>query len=258
MYYYIYDTFLTDRKYDRVLASVETRLTDLGISGKIGRLTPFTNARGLIRDETRRGAKTIVAVGNDETVAKIVEGIGDEEITFGVIPVGGPNESALSLGIPEGADACDVLSRRVTQRIDLGTVNGRVFLSALPVPTGDYTMEGDGKYRISVLAPDSETVVSNLRRGSVSADDGPAQRGGDPKDGFLDALITTRAGGMFPLFRRAVAGVPSIIPLRRLSIMSESPISIFADGRKVTNSRFSIEIVPDRLKVITGRERAFA
>jgi len=240
-----------------VLASVETRLTDLGISGKIGRLTPFTNARGLIRDETKRGAKTIVAVGSDETVAKIVEGIGEEEITLGVIPVGGPNEIARSLGIPEGADACDVLSRRVTQRIDLGSVNGRFFLSDVRVPKGDYTMEGDGKYRISILAPDSETVVSNLRRGAAATDEDVPRHVGDPKDGLLDAFITTRMGRMFPMFGRGMSEAPSIIPLRRLSISSESPISILMDGRKVTSSAFSIEIVPERLKVITGRERAF-
>src|SRR5688572_24564667 len=129
MYYYLYDSFLADRKYERVLAAVETRLTDLGISGKIGRLTPFTNAKGLIRDEVRRGVQTIVVVGNDETVAKVVSGIDEAKLTLGFIPIGTPTSIARSLGIPEGAEACDVLSKRVTQKIDLGSVNGHLFLS---------------------------------------------------------------------------------------------------------------------------------
>lgn len=258
MYFYIYDTFLTDRKFDRTLASVETRLTDLGISGKIGRLTPFTNAKGLIRDETRRGAATIVAVGNDDTVAKVIEGIGDASITLGVIPIGGPNEIARSLGIPEGADACDVLSKRVTQKIDLGSVNGHLFLSQVRLPGGQFTMEGDGKYRITIVAPESETVITNLGRNSSGTDDeGGYSTIGNPKDGILDAMIVTKDGGMFQMFKKNVSNVPSIIPVKTLSITSESPISVFADGRKVTNSTISIEVIPERLKVITGRTRNF-
>lgn len=258
MYFYIYDTFLTDRKFDRTLAAIETRLTDLGISGKIGRLTPFTNAKGLIRDETRRGAATIVAVGNDDTVAKVVEGLGDASITFGVIPIGGPNEIAESLGIPEGADACDVLSKRVTQKIDLGSVNGHLFLSQVLLPSGQYTMEGDGRYRITIVAPKSETTIMNLRRGpSVLDDEGRFSMIGDPKDGFLDTMIRTKGRGLFRMFRKNASCVPSVIPMKTLSITSESPISVFVDGRKVTNSKISIEIIPERLKVITGRSRNF-
>ena len=88
MYFYIYDSFLHDKRFERDLAAIETRLTDLGVSGKIGRLTPFVSARGLVRDEARRGAQTVVVVGNDATVAKVVEGLGEEKVTLGIIPVG--------------------------------------------------------------------------------------------------------------------------------------------------------------------------
>ena len=66
-YYYVYDEFVQDPKFERDLAQIETRLTDLGISGKIARLALFRDPTELIRDEVRKGAKTIVAVGNDVT-----------------------------------------------------------------------------------------------------------------------------------------------------------------------------------------------
>jgi diacylglycerol kinase family enzyme len=259
MYYYIYDGFLADNKYDRVLAAIETRLTDLGISGKIGRLSPFTNARGLIRDETRRGVKTIVAVGNDETVAKVIEGIGDAKIILGLIPIGPSNLIAQSLGIPEGAEACDVLSKRLTQKIDLGMVNGRFFLSSVRIPRAKLTIEGDGNYRISTPAMDCEVTVSNLRSGDLIEENRVGGHSpGDPMDGFLDTLIKPKKTGMWGGLHKE-AGVPSsIIPLRRMNIVSEEPFSVLADGRPFTNNRLTIEVVPDRLKVITGRERAFA
>lgn len=259
MYYYLYDTFLAEKKYERVLAGIETRLTDLGISGKIGRLTPFTNARGLIRDEAKRGAQTVVVVGNDETVAKVVEGLGDAHITLGIIPVGTPSVIAASLGIPDGVEACDVLSKRVTQKIDLGSVNGHFFLSHVRIPSGNILIEGDGKYRISTLAADSDFIVSNLRSdGSPAPDGAGGYAAGDPMDGWLDALITPKQGGVLSGLFRKRDGRGSVIPLRKLSVTSEEPIAITADGREYTNTAVSIEIVPDRLKVITGRERAFA
>lgn len=267
MYFYIYDSFLAEKKYERVIASVETRLTDLGISGKIGRLTPFTNARGLIRDEVRRGVQTIVVVGNDETVAKVVGGIDDAKITLGFIPVGMGTMIARSLGIPEGEEACDVLSRRVTQKIDLGSVNGHLFLSQVRMPGGKVTIESEGKFRITSLVEDCEIIVSNMRLSeeTVAAESAKSQAVestgysvGDPMDGWLDALITSRSTSFLSRFRGGGDIDRSVIPTKRLSLTSEEPITVEADGRQFSNNVVSIEIIPDRLKVITGRERVFA
>ncbi len=257
MYYYIYDSFVADRKYDRVMAAVETRLTDLGISGKIGRLTPFTNARGLVRDETRRGVKTIVAVGNDETVAKVVGGLGEADVTLGIIPVGGPSAVAESLGIPPGAEACDILSQRLTQKIDLGRINGQYFLSLVRVPPGDYTVEGEGGFRISAPVVDSEIVISNVR-GADTAFEMNGRRVGDPQDGLLDVLVLPQAGKLAGAFRGNGADGSSVFPLRKLTISHASPVTVFVDSMKMESKQFAIEIAPGRLKVITGRERLFA
>ena len=258
MYFYIYDSFLREKKYERDLAIIETRLTDLGISGKIGRLTPFTNARGLIRDEARRGVQTVVVVGNDETVAKVIDGIGEEKITLGILPVGSPTYIANSLGIPEGPDACDELSKRITQKIDLGRINGRFFLSDVRIPRGRVIIEGEGKYRISTLVQDCEVIVSNLRSQAMATmifTD--TSQPGDPKDGWLDALITPRPS-FGDMFRKKGSAVCSVFPLRKMNISSEEPIAVVADGREFSGNNLCIEVVPDRLKIITGRERAFA
>ena len=260
MYYYLYDSFLADRKYERVLAAVETRLTDLGISGKIGRLTPFTNARGLIRDEVRRGVQTIVVVGNDETVAKVVSGIDEAKLTLGFIPIGTPTSIAKSLGIPEGAEACDVLSKRVTQKIDLGSVNGHLFLSQVRMSSAKIVIEGEGKYRLTSLVEDCDLIVSNMRlqeSGEAAIADPGGYAVGDPMDGWLDALIAPRKQSFLDRLARRDDG-KTVVPLRRLTITSEEPIAVEADGRQFSHNVVSIEIVPDRLKVITGRERVFA
>jgi diacylglycerol kinase family enzyme len=272
MYYYIYDAFLAEKKFERLVAAMETRITDLGISGKIGRLTPFQSARGLIRDEVKRGMQTIVAVGNDETVAKVVEALGDAKVTLGIIPVGGPCEIAHALGIPEGIEACDILSKRVTQTIDLGSVNGRYFLSSLRVPAGvDVSLEstsgpGATTFRVSALAPDTDIIISNLRASGPVAQSEGGYCVGDPMDGWLDVLFEPRAGarggsgflGLGGLLGRRNQGTPGVIPLRSATITCPEPMTAVADGKEFTGESLTIEVVPDRLRVITGRERVFA
>lgn len=259
MYFYIYDNFLNDRKYERDLSLIETRLTDLGISGKIGRLTAFTNARGLIRDEAKKGAHTIVVVGNDETVAKIIEGVEDLEVTIGIIPVGSSVNISESLGIPYGVLACDVLSKRTTQKIDLGKINGRYFLSQVHVASGKLSIEGEGRFTITTPDSNCELVVSNLRsREWIIDGKSSASQPGNPKDGFLDAIIFPKTGFVSRLLGREVNLKSTVVPLRKMIVMSETQLSVTADGKEFKHDNLSIEIVPDKLKVITGRERAFA
>ena len=254
MYYFIYDSYLTDRKHDRTMAAVETRLTDLGLSGRIGRLNAFTNARGLVRDEIRKGAETIVVVGNDETVAKVISGIGDSAITIGLIPIGQPNGMARALGIPSGAEACDVLSRRVTQKVDLGSLNGQLFLSEVRIPPGNYSVEIEGRYRIFPKTTDCELVVSNMR-GFGLMPSGSSRELGDPQDGVLDVMIIpAKSVGWMSGFRH---GRSTLVPVRKMIVRGEEPFEAFVDTVRISTREMVIEVVPDRLKVITGRERIF-
>ena len=82
MYSYIYDSFVSQKKYQKLLARVEIRLTDLGISGKIKRLSPLKNLKETIKDEIRGGAKTIVVVGDDSTLGEVINLVAGKNITL--------------------------------------------------------------------------------------------------------------------------------------------------------------------------------
>src|SRR3989344_7026326 len=129
MYLYLYDSFLNNKKFSNTLARIETRLTDLGIGGKICRISPLRNIKELILDEIRNGVKTVVVVGDDKTLNQIVNGVAKYDITVGLIPIGPDNRIAQTLGIPEGQKACDVLAARIIEKIDLGKINETYFLS---------------------------------------------------------------------------------------------------------------------------------
>ena len=131
MYFYLYDAFLRDKKYERTLAKIEGRLLELNILGKSEKLTLLKSMRDVVKNAIKRGAETIVVVGDDQTVSKIMTYVADEDIILGIIPIGHNTQLASSLGIPQGIAACDILSSRIVERIDLGKANDAFFVSYL-------------------------------------------------------------------------------------------------------------------------------
>ncbi|KKW42961.1 MAG: hypothetical protein UY92_C0002G0078 [Candidatus Magasanikbacteria bacterium GW2011_GWA2_56_11] len=112
MYVYLYDNFLKEKRYQGVVKAIETRLTDFGIAGKIIRLMNLTNAESIVEDEIKKGAATVVIVGDDGTFARVLSRAATCQVLYGFIPIGANNSIAQVLGIPEGEAACDVLARR--------------------------------------------------------------------------------------------------------------------------------------------------
>ncbi|MEO8311499.1 MAG: diacylglycerol kinase family protein [Caldimonas sp.] len=74
--------------------------------------------------------RMIVAGGGDGTVSTVAGALVDTDIVFGVLPLGTLNHFAKDLGIPlELADAVALLADMQPTRIDVGEVNGRVFVN---------------------------------------------------------------------------------------------------------------------------------
>src|SRR3989338_6787266 len=88
MYFYVYDSFLQDKKYAKILAEIEAKLIDLSIQGRTTKLNILNDMRELIGDAVRRGAETVVVLGDDKTVGRAINAIANLNVTLGVIPVG--------------------------------------------------------------------------------------------------------------------------------------------------------------------------
>jgi diacylglycerol kinase family enzyme len=74
--------------------------------------------------------RMIVAGGGDGTVSSVAAGLVDSGIALGVLPLGTLNHFARDLAIPlELADAVTVLAEGRPARIDVGEVNGRIFVN---------------------------------------------------------------------------------------------------------------------------------
>lgn len=245
MYCYLYDEYIQQNKrYERELLKIENRLTDLGIAGKISRLALFRNAEEMIRDEIQRGVQTVVVLGNDETVRKVIDVVADCEVVLGIIPIGPGNELARMMGIPEGVAACDILSARRIETIDVGTVNGRRFVTGLSVPDFHAELTCEDRFRITSTSRRAALTIRNLADLA------------DPCDGKFEAVIRAAVKTGWGIFGSKTFK-ESVFPMKSLAIRSDNPISLFVDGEEMTSTRFDIGIEPMFLRVITGKARVF-
>jgi len=244
MHVYIYDEYLNKTKYNRAINRLEIRLTDLGLNGKIIRLGGIKNIKGTIQNEIKLGAKTIIAVGNNQTVNKIIGAIIDTEIygdfqkktLLGLVPIGDDNSIAASFGIKNIDDACNILLARRVEKIDLGLVGNYYFLNQASIQSLGTTIEIDdyslemterGEVRIiNLLSDQKETIKSN------------------PHDGKLDILIRTRKRD------------ESLITVKNLKI-SNPQEKLIVDGVVEINTPVQIGIMKDKVSVIVGKDRLF-
>ncbi|MDD5341976.1 MAG: diacylglycerol kinase family protein [Patescibacteria group bacterium] len=257
MYVYLYDTFVAEPKWQSQIARIENRLTDLGIAGRICRLSILTSLEEIITEAIKKGADTIVAVGNDNTVRKVIPLVASQTVSFGIIPVGGPSRLAELLGIPEGEKACDVLSARVVERLDLGKVNEQYFLTQLEIPFGDLELSLDNQYTVRPLNPEQSITIYNL--GIFSPKNSPENYKSNPRDGLLELVVSGGAsGGLGHWFKKGEEH-NSVFSLRtaRINCPQTSQQSVIADGYTVVNTPVKIAVAPKRLKVVVGKNRAF-
>ena len=138
---FIYDDFL--KKYTKTVNNIEVLLHKLNLNGKIVYLESIRNINDLIRDEINNGAKTIIAVGNNQTVNKVLNGMisSDNNITLGIIPVGDNNSIAQICGIRNEKEACDILLARRVEKVDIAYANKLYFLANARIQSKGTTLK---------------------------------------------------------------------------------------------------------------------
>lgn len=253
MYVYLYDNFLRDTKFASQVKAMEVRLTDYGIAGKILHLNNYIDVKPLVEDEIKRGAKTVVIVGNDVTFGHVLSRSATCECTFGFIPIGASNSIAPVLGIPVGVDAVEVLARRRKEQLDVGWMNSRYFVSKLHVLPARVRVTYDGRF--VVRATDKmEVVVCNFQPFYWKSSTGEQERVVHPQDGKLEAFLR-------PLTRKKWWGYnyeePSIFPFEEMEIEGEEPFEVQADGKSSKEIKVKIKLARDKIAMIVGRDRKF-
>jgi len=254
MYVYLYDNFLNNKKYASVLKAMEIRLTDYGIAGKILHLNNYVDVKPIIDDEIKRGAKTVVIVGNDKTFGHILSRGSTCDCVFGFLPIGNENTVAEVLGVPTGLEAVNALARRRKEKLDVGWFNNRYFVSQLRIPPAKVRVVYDEKFQVSTTYK-MEVVVCNFQPFYWKKNKKDAvQQVVHPQDGKLEAFLR-------PLTKKGWWGAdfeePSIFPFEEMEIVADSPFIVEADGRSTKEVKVKIRLAKNKITMIVGRNRKF-
>lgn len=149
MYVYLYDKATKDPHYESMLASIETRLIEFGMNGKVERLTVYKDLDRVIEQHVKKGAHTVVAVGDDATLRGAMQACWNHDVTLGFIPLK-KTEWSDRLRLPIGAEAVDVLSKRLTRSLSIGLTKNFPILEACAfTATPDAWIRCDDQYTIT-------------------------------------------------------------------------------------------------------------
>lgn len=249
MHVYIYDSYLNHSKYQKVLAKIETRITDLGLNGKISRLGVMKNYMNTVEEELKRGAKTIVAVGNNETVCQVLAAMVDTEVPLGIIPIGNDNNSiSEALGIEQELEACDILSARRIERVDLGLANGVPFLTEAVITSKGTVIEINQDYSIEIMEK-GEIKVINL---PLSRNGLPELGSFTPQDGQMELYIETETSKNF---LKKISG-KSFFTFERMTIENNNH-ELLLDNTTKIKPPVEVSLLKQSLNIIVGKNRNF-
>ena len=88
------------------------------------------------------GYERVIAVGGDGTANEIGNGLVGTPVALGLYPIGSGNDFAFALGYPrKRSQLASFLAQARPRRIDVGEVNGRVFLNAAGVGIDGHVSE---------------------------------------------------------------------------------------------------------------------
>lgn len=253
MYFYFYDESTKEKRHLNELRLIETSLIDLGISGRIEKISPFSGIRDQINNAIKQGVTTMVIVGNDHTFVEAVDIVAKyKDVALAFIALDKQSVYADVLGMPIGAAACNVIAKRLYQTVDLGRANSVYFLGSLRVPTGpSLQIRCDDQYTITRTDETDMITIQNigdvLRNGSDNLF--PAH------DAQLRLVIESKQKKGF--FKRETKQLTTtVLPVRHISIHAPNDtLTLEADHTIAITTPCKVTVDAAKLRLIVGRNR---
>ncbi len=259
MYLYLYDSFLVNPKYRKIIDRIENRIMALSIDGKVTRLTIIKNAREIVVEQLKRGIETVVVVGGDELLFEAASALVENRGVLGFIPIESNSQMAQILGLPIGEAACDVVSARRIQQMDLGKINNQYFLSSVVLGSNNVKIKCESSYAVDPLK--SKLIkVSNLDWINFSLTTHKKiikKEISNPADGLLELIFEQSGGFSLPFFKKKAYKKDSLFYVKNIEITKagEEEITLTVDQTKIMKTPATIEVAPRVIKIIVGRER---
>jgi YegS/Rv2252/BmrU family lipid kinase len=115
-------------------AALRTRVTELfearGVTVRMLEAEEGTNLCDLARQAAKNDVDVMIAGGGDGTINAVASALVGSPIALGVLPLGTLNHFAKDVGVPSDLEqAVDTILAGRRIKVDVGTVNGRIFLN---------------------------------------------------------------------------------------------------------------------------------
>ncbi len=269
---------------EQIVASLRAN----GIEPEVHETTEEDPGTGMAKKAAEEGADIVIAAGGDGTLHAVAGGLIGTKSILGIIPMGTMNNIAHSLEIPRDVEkACEIIARGQTSLIDVGEINGHIFLEVSGVgleaalfPAAEEIKSVGFISTVKGIAEGLSTLFSfeptrfrvtfdgkrrrRFRAVQISVCNSPyygAHFRFAPNavmdDGFLDVLIYRnfskfeylRHALSISQGRRALGLRVSQRKIKSLYIEAEHPVEIHADGVQKGTTPASVTILPGALRV---------
>jgi len=279
----------------RLVPAVLARLRDAGVEVEQHRTRSLEDGRAAAC-EAAAAFDAVVAVGGDGTVGACAAGLADAgpgaRAALGVVPAGGGNDAARSLGLPAGDPlaAAGMLTRLHRRPADLASVAGRAYLNVAGAGfdsevnrVANQRLGWAGNRPRYVGAVLAELVVgrvatfelaldgrpTRLRGWLVAVANGPSYGGGmriaphaRVDDGLLDVVVV---GAMarrefLVTFPKVFSGrhvdhpAVSVHHARRVEVTADRALSVYADGERHGLLPAVFETCPAAIQVLAAAD----
>jgi len=241
---YIYDDYL--KKYGKILNNIEVDLHKLNLNGKIIYLEAIKNLERLLKDELSNDIKTIIAVGNNLTLNKVINAVlkadpnnSLKSLALGIIPVGPNNSLANALGIKNERSAAEIILARRLESLNIAKINETFFL-------GEAAISAKGTSLSIQDFSINPVEKGEIRLANILLEDKLLKNGrNNPQDGLIDIFVYKKPQRL------------SFFSSQNLLIQNNNSEKVLVDNCLEVETPAKVEIIDKNINFIIGKDRTF-
>lgn len=237
---FIYDAITA--KYQKKTRRFEEKINKLGLQGKIIYLQSIKNKKEAVEQEIRNGAKTIIVLGNDQTVNNLINVLADlsENIPVFIVPIGKNNSIAESMGIKNEREAAFILSARRIKNIRIAKANHLFFINTCQINSNSCNLKIDNAYNIFSQKETIYKIINLI-----------------DKENYLEEIKTSPLDDKLELIIKNKKRDISIFSIKEGVEIKSSENKVLLDNSVELETPVSVAISEKTMPFIVGKERLF-
>jgi diacylglycerol kinase family enzyme len=259
VYYYVYDSFLSERSYQKILPKIETAVHNLGLTGERAQSSTLKSVDQLVKDAALKGHSPLVVVGHDGTFNAAINALlsSGQNIPLAYIPVDDTQPLARLLGI-NLPNAVVSLSRRVVRRVALLQANGHYFMSRAICAAQEPSQPKNAqafleRLRSQTLEPFGVTIDIDGKQ-KINAQIQMLTILNRPIQNTMQLELTRYEQRRF---RQPQIVEQSVLTGKSIYIETDAPRPVSLDGRTVLRTPLRCKVSDRTIEVVVGAQRQF-